>query len=151
METKTEKTTAALAHLSALSQYFIPFGNFIFPIIIWSSKKDKSEFIDYHGKQVINFQLSLLLYSIIFALIAVPTFATVVFSSMDWNEILNNQDVIFEKINMADNINLITTGIVAVLLIILLKIAEFFLIIIGAISASNGEKYKYPITINFIK
>ena len=70
---------------------------------------------------------------------------------MDWNELLNNQDVIFEKINMADNINLITTGIVAVLLIILLKIAEFFLIIIGAISASNGEKYKYPITINFIK
>jgi len=151
MEPKNEKTIAALAHLSALLQYFIPFGNFIFPIIIWSSKKDKSEFIDYHGKQVINFQLSLLLYSLVFILIAIPTFTTVIFSSMDWNELLNNHDFFWDKINIAENINLITSGIVAVLLIILLKIAEFFLIIIGAINASNGEKYKYPITINFIK
>jgi len=151
METKNEKTIAALTHLSALSQYFIPFGNFIFPIIIWSSKKDKSEFIDSNGKNVINFQLSLLLYSIILILIAVPTFITVVFSNMNWNEIFNDQDYYWNGINMADNIGLITLGIIAVLLVVLLKIVEFFLIIIGTINASNGEKYKYPLTINFIK
>lgn len=151
METRNEKTTAALTHLSALSQYFIPFGNFILPIIIWSSKKDKSEFIDYNGKQVVNFQLSLLLYSIVFILIAVPSFATVVFSNMNWIELLNNHDFFWEKINMAENIGLITIGIVSLLLVVLLKIVEFFLIIIGAINASNGEKYNYPLTINFIK
>ncbi|MBA0883905.1 DUF4870 domain-containing protein [Flavobacterium undicola] len=151
METKNEKTIAALTHLSALSQYFIPFGNFILPIIIWSSKKDKSDFIDCNGKQVINFQLSLLLYSIVFILIAVPTLATVVFSNMNWNELLNNHYFFWDKINIADNIGLITLGIVSIVLVVLLKIAEFFLIIIGAINASNGEKYKYPLTINFIK
>lgn len=151
METKNDKTLAALTHLSTLSQYFIPFGNFIFPIIIWSSKKDKSEFIDYNGKQVINFQLSLLLYSIVFILVAIPTFATVIFNNMDWNELLNNHEHFLNEINMADNIGLITLGIVALLLVVLLKILELFLIIIGAINASNGEKYKYPITINFIK
>lgn len=151
METKNEKTIAALTHLSALSQYFIPFGNFIFPIIIWSSKKDKSEFIDSNGKNVINFQLSLLLYSIVLILIAVPTFITVVFSNMNWNELFNNQDYFWNGINMADNIGLITLGIIAVLLVVLLKIVEFFLIIIGTINVSNGEKYKYPLTINFIK
>lgn len=151
METKNEKTIAALTHLSALSQYFIPFGNFIFPIIIWSSKKDKSEFIDSNGKNVINFQLSLLLYSIVLILIAVPTFITVVFSNVNWNELLNDRDFFLNGINMADNIGLITLGIIAVLLVILLKIVEFFLIIIGTINASNGEKYKYPLTINFIK
>lgn len=151
METKNEKTIAALTHLSALSQYFIPFGNFILPIIIWSSKKDKSDFMDYNGKQVINFQLSLLLYSIVFILIAVPSLATVVFSNMNWNELLNNHDFFWDKINIADNIGLITLGIVSIVLVVLLKIAEFFLIIIGAINASNGEKYNYPLTINFIK
>lgn len=151
METKNEKTIAALTHLSALSQYFIPFGNFIFPIIIWSSKKDKSEFIDSNGKNVINFQLSLLLYSIVLILIAVPIFITVVFSNMNWNELFNDQDYFWNGINMADNIGLITLGIIAVLLVVLLKIVEFFLIIIGTINASNGEKYKYPLTINFIK
>lgn len=151
METKNEKTIAALTHLSALSQYFIPFGNFILPIIIWSSKKDKSDFMDYNGKQVINFQLSLLLYTIVFILIAVPTLATVVFSNMNWNELLNNHDFFWDNINIADNIGLITLGIVSIVLVVLLKIVEFFLIIIGAINASNGEKYKYPLTINFIK
>ncbi|MFA9195351.1 DUF4870 domain-containing protein [Flavobacterium sp. FBOR7N2.3] len=151
METKNEKTIAALTHLSALSQYFIPFGNFIFPIIIWSSKKDKSESIDTNGKHVINFQLSLLLYSIVLILIAVPTFMTVVFSNMNWNELINDHDFFWEGINMADNIGLITLGIVSVLLVILLKIVEFFLIIIGTINASNGKEYKYPLTINFIK
>lgn len=130
METNSEKTTAAITHLSALTKYFIPFGNFIFPIIIWSCKKEKSEFIDYHGKQVINFQLSLLLYSIVFILIAVPTFATVVFSNMNWNELLNNHDFFWDNINMSENIGLITLGIVSLLLVVLLKIVEFFLIII---------------------
>ncbi len=151
METKNDKTIAALTHLSALLQYFIPFGNFIFPIIIWSSKKEKSALIDYHGKQIINFQLSLFIYSLIFVLIAIPAFSTAIFSSMDWTELLNNHDFLWNKINFADNASIITIGIISVLLFFILKIVEFFLIIIAAINASNGEKYQYPLSINFIK
>jgi uncharacterized Tic20 family protein len=32
-------------------------------------QKNKSAFVDFHGKQVLNFQLSVLLYSILTALI----------------------------------------------------------------------------------
>jgi uncharacterized Tic20 family protein len=74
MKTTTEKNSATFTHLSALTQYFIPFGNFIFPILFWTSKKDESEFVDYSGKQILNFQLSLLLYTIGLALIAIPVF-----------------------------------------------------------------------------
>ena len=59
MEATNNKNTATLIHLSALSQYIFPFGNFIFPILIWSAVKDKSEYLNEQGKQVINFQLSL--------------------------------------------------------------------------------------------
>jgi uncharacterized Tic20 family protein len=38
MKTTTEKI-ATFTHLSALTQYFIPFGNFIFPILFWTSKR----------------------------------------------------------------------------------------------------------------
>uniref|UniRef100_UPI00286AE0C0 DUF4870 domain-containing protein n=1 Tax=Flavobacterium sp. TaxID=239 RepID=UPI00286AE0C0 len=55
METTSKNSTAALMNLSTLTQYFIPFGNFIFPIIIWSANKEKSEYIDQQGKQTINF------------------------------------------------------------------------------------------------
>jgi uncharacterized Tic20 family protein len=63
--TTNETNTAALLHLSSLTQYFIPFGNYIFPILIWSAKKKESAFIDASGKSVLNFQLSMFLYTLI--------------------------------------------------------------------------------------
>ncbi len=50
---------AMICHLSALSGYFIPFGNLLGPLIIWAIKKDEFEFVDQQGKEEINFQLSM--------------------------------------------------------------------------------------------
>ena len=151
METTTEKNTATFTHLSALTQYFIPFGNYIFPILLWSSKKETSEFVDHHGKQVLNFQLSLLVYSLVLILIAVPTFLITFFNNVPFDAVVNDHNFEFHNFNFEGNIGLLTVGIVAVLLFGLLKVAEFFLIVFAAIKTSNGEKYQYPITIPFIK
>jgi uncharacterized Tic20 family protein len=151
MENTNETNTATFTHLSTLTQYFIPFGNYIFPILIWTSKKDKSEFIDHHGKQVLNFQLSLLLYSLALLLIAVPIFIITVFNNVPFNAVLNDSEIILNNFHLENNIGLITVGCIAVLIIGLLKVAEFFLIIYASIKTSNGEKYKYPLTIPFIK
>jgi uncharacterized Tic20 family protein len=151
METTAEKNAATFIHLSSLTQYFIPFGNYIFPILIWSSKKDKSEFADHNGKQVLNFQLSLLVYSLVLIMIALPIFLITFFKNIPFEAILNDHDIVLRNFNFEGNIGLLTIGIVAVLLFGLLKIAEFFLIIYAAIKTSNGEKYNYPITIPFIK
>jgi len=151
METTTETNTATFTHLSALTQYFIPFGNFIFPIIFWTSKKDKSEFVDYHGKQVLNFQLSLLLYSLVLIMIAVPVFLVTLLKNIPFENLRNHHEMAFSDFNFGDHIGLITVGFTAVLIFGLLKVAEFFLIIYASIKASNGERYKYPFTIPFIK
>lgn len=151
METTTEKNIATFTHLSALTQYFIPFGNYIFPILIWSSKKDKSEFVDHNGKQVLNFQLSLLLYSLILIIIAVPIFIVTLFKNIPFSAIINDNDVIINHFDFENSIGLITVGIIAVLVFFALKVAEFFLIIYASIKTSNGEKYKYPLSIPFIK
>ena len=60
-----ERQWALICHLSALSGYVIPFGNLIAPIIIWSMKKDEMPMVDEHGKEVINFQLSMMIWMII--------------------------------------------------------------------------------------
>ncbi|MFB9077202.1 DUF4870 domain-containing protein [Flavobacterium procerum] len=151
MEKTSEKNTAAFTHLSTLSQYFIPFGNYIFPIIIWSSYKDKSEFASHHGKQALNFQLSLLLYTLILALIAIPIFIGILFQNIPLEAIINDEDFIIRNLNLEGNIGLLSVGITAVVLFGLLKIVEFFLVIYASIKASNGEYYKYPLTIPFIK
>ena len=151
MENTTEKNTATFTHLSTLSQYFIPFGNYIFPILIWTSQKDKSEFVNHHGKQTLNFQLSLLLYTLILALIAIPIFITVFLQNLPMEAVFNNEDFIIRNFNFEGNIGLLSVGATAVLLFGVLKVVEFFLVIYASIKTSNGELYKYPLTIPFIK
>ena len=151
METNTEKNTATFTHLSALTQYFFPFGNYVFPIIIWASGKDKSEYVNFHGKQVLNFQLSLLLYSLILSAIAIPIFIFSVFNIIPFNDIMNGNDFVLENLSYGNITGIVVVGIIAVLLFIGLKLLEFFLILYASIKASNGEKYKYPLTINFLK
>jgi len=156
METTTEKNLAAFTHLSTLSQYCIPFGNYIFPILIWSSKKNESEFIDHHGKQVLNFQLSILLYTLILAIIAVPIFIVTVFSNIPLNAIINEHNFIHshfihDHLTIENISGIVIVAIMAIIILIGLKVAEFFLIIFASLKAANGEKYKYPLTIPFIK
>jgi len=151
METTSEKNTATFTHLSTLTQYFIPFGNYIFPIVIWSSYKDKSEYVNHHGKQALNFQLSLLLYTLILALIAIPIFITVVLQNLPMEAIFHDEDFVIRNFNFEGNIGLLTVGATAVVLFGLLKVVEFFLVIYASIKASNGELYKYPLSIPFIK
>ena len=57
-----DKTVGMLCHLLALSGYIgIPFGNIVGPLIIWLTQKDKSAFADYHGKESLNFQISVII------------------------------------------------------------------------------------------
>jgi len=55
--TNDEKTMGMLCHLTGLI-------SIIGPIIVWLLKKDESAFVDANGKQAINFQLSIIIYSI---------------------------------------------------------------------------------------
>ncbi len=151
METTNEKNLATFTHLSSLSQYCIPFGNYIFPILIWSTKKDKSEFIDYHGKQVLNFQLSMFLYTLLLGLIAVPIILATIFSTIPLSAIINDENFIVNNFSAENISGIIIVAVVAVFIFIGLKVAEFFLIIYASLKTSNGEKYKYPLTIPFIK
>ena len=151
METTSERNTATFTHLSTLSQYIIPFGYYIFPLIIWTNYKDKSEFADHHGKQTLNFQLSLLLYTLILALIAIPIFVTVILQNIPVEAFFNDRHFILRNFDFQSHIGMLSVGITAVILFGLLKFVEFFLVIYASIKASNGELYKYPITIPFIK
>ncbi|MBH5320501.1 DUF4870 domain-containing protein [Paenibacillus sp. GSMTC-2017] len=60
-----------LSHLLALSAFFIPFGSIIGPLVIWLIKRDQSAYIDAQGKESMNFQLSILIYTIISTILAI--------------------------------------------------------------------------------
>lgn len=54
-----------IAHLSQLITLVIGFGSLLVPLIIWLTQKEKVYQMDAHGKNIINFQLSLIVYCII--------------------------------------------------------------------------------------
>jgi uncharacterized Tic20 family protein len=58
-----EKTWGMLCHLSTLFSYFAAGLTFLGPLICWLIKKDSSRFVDYHGKQSLNFQLNILIFT----------------------------------------------------------------------------------------
>lgn len=150
METTANKNTATLLQLSAFSQYFFPLGNFIFPALIWSLKRNDSEFVDYNGKQAINFQLSIFLYSLLLLIIAVPVFIYTLLNNINYTVGVDG-DWVMEQFTMGKITGLILIGLIATLIFIGLKVAEFFLIIYASVKNNNGEPYNFPLTIKFIK
>jgi hypothetical protein len=148
--TNSERNFATATHLSALTQYFIPFGNFILPIIIWSSKKEQSQFVDENGKQIINFQLSLLVYSLTLFFISVPLIAYNFLNKVPRHQ-WESFDLNLDSFHWQDFTFPITVGAIALLLFAFMKITEFVLILLAAVSTTNSKIYKYPLTIPFLK
>ncbi|HEY9908746.1 MAG TPA: DUF4870 domain-containing protein [Thermosynechococcaceae cyanobacterium] len=145
---QNDRTTAMWCHLSSLVWIAsltvglpIPFGSVLIPLIIWSSNRDKP-FVDAHGKESLNFHISLILYSIViigvmivlaiagFALFATqPESAASAFFAVGGSLLL----------------------LIALLIGIGLAIFDFIATIIAAVRASNGEVYRYPFAIRLLK
>jgi len=72
------RTWCVLCHASALLGLFFHFlGHLLGPLIVWLVKRTDSPEIDAHGKESLNFQLSMLIYDAIafilcFFLIGIP-------------------------------------------------------------------------------
>jgi len=54
-----------ITHLSQLLTYLTGFGGLIVPLIIWLTQRDKVQDMNEHGKAIVNFQLTILVLSIL--------------------------------------------------------------------------------------
>lgn len=139
---------ATFIHLSTFSRFLIPFGNFLGPLVLWIINKEKSEFIDENGKQALNFQISILMYSLIIGLLTVPFFVFTIFNSFDVMD-FNAFNGIQFNINKPSPLFYIggSLGFLAVIGFIL----EIVFIIKASLKARDGEVYDYPFSIKFLK
>ncbi|NHF61559.1 DUF4870 domain-containing protein [Flavobacteriaceae bacterium TP-CH-4] len=62
---RTDNQLLVIAHLSQLLTYVTGFGGLIVPLFIWLTSKDSVAGMDEHGKAIVNFQLSMLLFTIL--------------------------------------------------------------------------------------
>lgn len=141
MKQNNENTNAFLIHISAFIGFLFPFGNIISPLIAWQTLKDRSTFLDEQGKEAVNFNISYSLYIFILTIAFIPFALHSIFRNFDS---FNHIDINLESHNFFGFIGLASfAGILG-----LIKVA---LIIIAALKAKEGENYKYPFTIKFLK
>lgn len=104
---------AMFLHLSQFAGFAVPIAGLVVPIVLWQLKKDELPGIDDHGKVVMNWIISEVIYGIVsfllvFVLIGIP-------------------------------------------MLIALAIVGIIFPIMGGIKANNGELWRYPMSIQFLK
>lgn len=62
---REDRQLLMLTHLSQLLDLVTGIGGFVVPLVIWLTQKDKVLGMDTHGKMILNFQISIFIYSII--------------------------------------------------------------------------------------
>lgn len=63
-----ENTYLMLMHISQLLGLLIPFAGFVAPVIMWITNKDTNANVDLHGKNILNFTISYLIYTTVLAI-----------------------------------------------------------------------------------
>ncbi|HEY9598922.1 MAG TPA: DUF4870 domain-containing protein [Cyanophyceae cyanobacterium] len=119
----------------------IPFLNILGPLFVWLAKKNQYPLIDDHGKESLNFQISMTLYSIgavvVFLLLLGVTCGISVTSSSSAN------DLIWAIAGVL--------GIVCSFFALIVGILQLVLVIFAAVKAKKGEFYHYPYTMRFLR
>jgi len=117
---KDPRMWAMFCHLAGLAGFVIPviISGIIAPLVVWQIKKDEHPFIDEHGKEAVNFQISISLYTVIGIIVCLITC-----------------------------IGAVLIPFIAVAL----GVIDLIFLLIAAVKANNGEHYRYPISIRFIK
>jgi uncharacterized Tic20 family protein len=127
----TELSGAVLVHLASFGSLILPFGNILGPLIFWLIKKDQSTFVDFHGKESLNFQITYTIFQLV--LIGLGVGSALTFGFQD-NE---------------GGIAISVIGFI-VLMAIYWTLALVF-VIVAAVKANQKEYYRYPLSIRFIK
>ncbi len=148
--TENQKNTSAFIHLSTFLKYFFPFANFFAPLLIWTFNKEKP-FVDEHGKQAINFQLSILIYTLLIGLLCIPFFIIFATDFISLIDSIEHQAGNFSMHNIKNLSGYILLFGLAILLLFGLFVFELYAVINASIHASRGLLYKYPLCIPFIK
>ena len=60
-----------ITHVSQLATFVTGFGGLVIPLIIWATQKDKVLDMHEHGRKIVNFQISMLIYGIISGILVI--------------------------------------------------------------------------------
>lgn len=119
----SERQYAMWLHLSLLGHLIAPVVMFIVPLVLWLTRKDDSPFVDDHGKETLNFHITLAIYALL-----LPAVGAIVGL-------------------LLCGVGMVFTIPAAIALPYVLGIIGM---IAASRAAARGEYYRYPMTIRFL-
>ncbi|MBN3910867.1 MAG: DUF4870 domain-containing protein [Nostoc sp. NMS1] len=143
---------AMLCHLSALLGWILLFFlvfigiplylplNLLAPLIIWRFKKSQYPWIDFQGKESLNFQFSLTLYTLIVIAISL------IFLLTSFGLVMTNNGSANEIKKTLDGLLIALASLISFKLIL-----QFFVVTFASVKAYKGEYYRYPFTIRVLR
>lgn len=131
---KTIRNWTSVLYLSGLSSFIFPLGNIIVPLVIWLLKKEEHTYIDTHGKEVLNFQITLFVVAVVVGLLLL---------------VLGGIAIATHAISLA--FNYIPVFAFLTVIVASFGIINLIMMIMGAIKANSGKTFKLPLTFSFIK
>ena len=125
-----ERSWAMLCHLSVLAAAVIPFGHIFGPLIVWLVKRDEFDLVNDQGKESLNFQISLSIYSLILTVVAVVSVLGLAAGDGEGSVLITL---------IGAGVGLFVIGILALIFVIIASVRSY-----------QGERYRYPLSIRFV-
>lgn len=122
-------------HISQLSNMLIPGGGFIIPIVMWMSRNEDKT-VDTNGKIVLNWNISVIIYIFILIITAIITGLILIPMTDKTQSPLPALSWIFGNL---------------IIPFVFLGVLNLLFVIVGAVKASKGEIWNYPLSIRFFK
>lgn len=133
-----ERSNAMLCHLMAFAGFVFPFGSIVGPLVLWLSQKDKSEFIDRHGREAINFQVTVMLLSAAATLLLLMPLLRFVFHAFEAGPSVSKDELPFADM------------LVGIAVLALITLFDIVMTIVAAVQANTGKTFRYPLTLRLL-
>jgi uncharacterized Tic20 family protein len=121
-------------HLSSLLGLLIPFANLVAPFLIWQIKKHDLPALNDHGREAVNFQLSVLIYAVAFGVVVGLGLLTATILS-----------VVLIGIPMFYALTILGGAGFCVL-----YFGSIALAVVAGVKANDGELFRYPLSLRII-
>ena len=152
MDAEQEKNWAIACHAASLAWIpltligvgAIPFLNVIAPAAIWYIKKDESKLIEEHGKESLNFQISMSIYGAVAGIVLGLIVAVLVFFMFIAGATDGNFFAVI--ISLATGIGLFA----AIIALVAIAIFQVIVVINASMKAKEGQMYRYPFNLRLL-
>lgn len=141
-----DRTTASILHLSVLAMFVLPtLGQVIGPLLVWLAVRGRSEALDEQGKELINFQISLWIYTLVI------TGVLFLLGAMGFLGIFAGAAAASPFMMFGGTLGFVGSMVLLGVVGTLLGLLPLLYMVLGAMAAGDGRLYRYPLTIRLIK